>query len=113
MAQTGTSFSTTSSSSAPGKRCRAEMDSLPVSMVPLKKRAWKPNDNQIDLNIRSPTSIFTRNEGLELLGRTIFSRENGLSEVHLDLESPKNGGLESIPAFSSPVESNGDCDKLR
>ena len=31
---------------------RAEMDSLPVSMVPLKKRAWKPNDNQIDLNIR-------------------------------------------------------------
>ena len=32
---------------------RAEMDSLPVSMVPLKKRAWKPNDNQIDLNIRN------------------------------------------------------------
>lgn len=89
------------------------MDSLPVSMVPLKKRAWKPNDNQIDLNIRSPTSIFTRNEGLELLGRTIFSRENGLSEVHLDLEGPKNSGLESIPAFSSPIESNGDCDKLR
>ena len=31
---------------------RPEMDSLPVSMVPPKKRAWKPNDNQVDLNIR-------------------------------------------------------------
>ena len=42
-----------------------------------------------------------------------LTNEFCFSEVHLDLESPKNGGLESIPAFSSPVESNGDCDKLR
>ena len=42
------------------------MDSLPVSMVPLKKRAWKPNDNQIDLNIRNRLYIISNDSSARI-----------------------------------------------
>ena len=49
------------------------MDSLPVSMVPLKKRAWKPNDNQIDLNIRNRLYIITYESSARILLTWVIS----------------------------------------